>query len=51
MLIAIGLVAVAGFFLLLVVRGSGKANDVAEQQEAALLRQMDDDAALERITR
>ena len=41
----------AAILLLLVVRGSGEANEVAEQQEAALTKQMADDAAMERLTR
>ena len=41
----------AAILLLLVMRGSGQANEVAEQHEVALLKQMDDDAAMERITR
>lgn len=40
----------AAVLLLLVVRGAGQANEVAEQQEVALLKQLDDDAAMERIT-
>jgi len=44
------LVIAAVVILLLAVRGSGKANEVAEQQEAELLREMADAAAWERIT-
>lgn len=45
------LVIAAVVVLLLVVRGAGNANEVAEQQEAELLREMEDAAAWERITR
>ena len=44
------LVIAAVVILLLVVRGSGKANEVAEQQEAELERELADAAAWERIT-
>ena len=48
----LGVLAIAAVVvLLLVVRGSSKANEVAEQQEAELLREMEDAAAMERITR
>lgn len=40
----------AALLLLLVVRGSGKANEVAEQQEAELLREIQDAEAYRRIT-
>lgn len=41
----------AAILLLLVVRGAGQANEKAEKQEVTLLKQMDDDAAMERLTR
>lgn len=44
------LVIAAVVVLLLVLRGSGKANEVAERQEAEFLRQRHDDEAIERIT-
>ena len=50
-MVIIGLMVAATVILLLVVRGAGKANEVAEQQEAALTKQMADDAAMERLTR
>ena len=46
----IALVIGAVIFLLLVVRGSGKANEVAEQQERELEREMHDAEAYRRIT-
>ena len=45
------LVIAAVVIVLLVVRGAGKANEVAEQQERELEREMHDAAAWERITR
>lgn len=45
-------IAMAAFgLLMLLLRGSGAANDAAEQQEIELLRQRHDDEAMERITR
>lgn len=44
------LVIAAVVIVLLVVRGSGKANEVAEQQEAELLREMHDAEAYRRLT-
>ena len=49
--VILAVVVGAAILLLLVVRGAGKANEVAEQQEAALAKQMADDAAMERLTR
>ena len=49
-MLIIGAIIAAAIVVLLVVRGSGKANEVAEQQEAELLREMEDAAARERIT-
>ena len=47
----LGVVAVAAFVvLLLIVRGSGEANEVAERQEAELLREIQDAEAYRRIT-
>ena len=43
-------IIVAVVILLLVVRGSGKANEVAGQQDRELEREMEDAAAWERIT-
>ena len=50
MIIIGGFIIVAFILLLLVLRGCGKANDVAEQQEVELTRQMRDAEAIRRIT-
>lgn len=47
----LGVLAFVAFVvLMLIIRGSGKANEVAEQQERELMREMEDAAAWERIT-
>ena len=44
------LVIVAALLLLLILRGAGEATEVAEQQEAELLRELHDAEAIKRIT-
>ena len=49
-MLIVGAIIAAAIVVLLVVRGSGEANEVAEQQERELMREMEDAAAWERIT-
>lgn len=49
-MLIVGVIIAAAIVVLLVVRGSGKANEVAEQQERELERELADAAAYRRIT-
>lgn len=48
--IIVVLVVVAALLLLLTLRGAGEANEVAERQEAEMLRELHDAEAIKRIT-
>lgn len=49
-MLIVGAIIAAAIVVLLVVRGSGEANEVAEQQEAELLREIQDAEAYRRLT-
>jgi len=49
-MLIIGAIIAAAIVVLLVVRGSGEANEAAERQEAELLREIEDAEAYRRIT-
>ena len=49
-MLIVGAIIAAAIVMLLILRGAGEANEVAEQQERELMREIQDAEAYRRIT-